>query len=266
VTFGRFTWSLQFAALVLPAVVGVAMSIAPSLTPQASTSTDSAIAVFAAQTFAYILLGSLALNAWLRVRRTPGGKVLPRFDATVQLVLVAVTLLWAVSAFVETVTGADVLQFLTPVLAVVVAAASVVSFPFAEREAWKHGRRSRETMSLGWPIGVLVASAATVLALVVHLALDVFATSYHQYVALDSTVAWAELTVGLPWSIPLMPVVLFVAGGTEYATLVMAPVVLANAAIAIVLIASPTARDAFTRRVLTRKHRVDVDALAEDTQ
>ena len=265
-TLGRFAWRLQFAALALPALVGIAMSIAPSLTPQASMSTDSAIAVFAAQTFAYILLGSLALNAWLRVRRTPGGRVLPRFDATMQLVLVAATLLWAASAFVEAVTGAETLQRSTPMLAVVVAAASVASFPFAAREAWIHGRRSREAMSLRWPIGVLVASAATGLALVIHLALDAFATSYHQYVALDSTVAWAELTVGLPWSIPLTPVALFVAGGTEYATLALAPVVLANAVISIVLIASPTARDTFTRRVLTRKIRVDEDALAEEAE
>jgi len=266
VTLGRFAWRLQFAALALPAVVGVAMSVAPSLTPMESASTDSAIAAFAAQTFAYILLGSLALNAWLRVRRTPGGRVLPRFDATVQLVLVVVTLLWAVSAFVETVTGADVLQLLTPVLAVVVAAASVASFPFAERESWKHGRRSRETISVAWPIGVLVASAVTVVALVVHLALDASATTYRQYAPLDSAVAWAELTVGLPWSIPLTPVALFAAGATEFVTLVMAPAVLTNALISIVLIASPRARDAFTRRVLTRKHRGDVDALAEDMQ
>jgi hypothetical protein len=264
VTLERFAWRLQFAVLVLPALASCLMVVARSMLMRASLGTDAMVQSIAAQVFGLVLLSSLALNAWLRVRRTDGASpaAMPRFDARVQVILAGLIVVWLLAAFTSAFSGNAVLGIATPILAISVAVMAVVAYPFARRAGWTAPRVSRPVISLAWPVLVLALTVCIALVSVVHFALNAEITSsasdvfyYNSFTELDSAIAWAEITVGLPWSVPIVVFAFLPLSSTSLLSLAIAPAVLINAAIALTLIVSPAARSAFTTRILTRKPR-----------
>jgi hypothetical protein len=234
-TLGRFAFHALLPSLLLPVIVTLSALLGGIVNPQGGVNIEWLVI----GAFCAVLLGSMALNAWLLLRHTESW----RLQALPNGLAVMLVILWGLQVVGAVVVALTRFSPVTVGFGIALMVMSVVVFVAAiARKFMKTAAApvvavglSTYGKALGWGYLVLVA-LTIVLGLFATISVGPFAAFF------------ALLLVGLPWSWPLAAVGLFSGGLASVLPSIFAILMLASVVFNVIVVVKLLTQPAFRTR------------------